>query len=177
MNRAVEMFNDRTLKTSPLVSSTAAKTKSLILSDRLNLAKDLQDAPDFKVSRWIVPPTFRKQNQEGRFALKSNRRLPALFRVNDQVAFRICEDLKLERISAPGQMPVTAFDGLVRWIPGGGFLMTKVYDFESTGLMATDPLVERPKSPAAPKHSLLDAPNLANDSATVASAPSTEVRS
>jgi DNA-binding LacI/PurR family transcriptional regulator len=102
--------------------------------------------------------------------LSLKERPTALFCINDQIALRVCEDLKIRGISVPDEMSVMGFDGMLRWIPGGGFLTTMVQDFESMGLIAADLLAERLKAPgpAAFKHYLLEAPML--DKGSVATA-------
>ena len=86
----------------------------------------------------------------------------AIFAVNDHIALQVCEVLQDRKISVPQQMSVVGFDGVLRWIPGGGYLTTHLQDFERIGQLAAEMVIKRMTSgaPTAYRHVLLDAPLL-----------------
>lgn len=95
----------------------------------------------------------------------------AIFAVNDHIALQVCEVLQDRKIAVPQQMSVVGFDGILRWVPGGGYLTTHLQDFERIGQLAAEMVIDRMTSgpPTAYRHVLLDAPLL--DRGTVAPPP------
>jgi len=86
----------------------------------------------------------------------------AIFAVNDHIALQVCEVLHDRQIAVPQQMSVIGFDGILRWVPGGGYLTTHLQDFERIGQLAAEMVIQRmTNGPTAPyRHVLLDAPLL-----------------
>lgn len=84
----------------------------------------------------------------------------AIFCVNDHVAIQVYDALQSRNIAVPDQISVLGFDGILRWLPGGGNLTTMAQDFERMGQIAADLVIERMSSgvPDAFRHVLLDAP-------------------
>jgi len=86
----------------------------------------------------------------------------AIFAVNDHIALQVCDALRERKISIPHQMSVVGFDGLLRWVPGGGYLTTLLQDFEQIGRLAAEMVTQRMATgtPHAYRHVLIDAPLL-----------------
>ena len=84
----------------------------------------------------------------------------ALFAVNDRAALNLLEAARRLGIGVPEQLSIVGFDGLLRWLPGGGELTTVAQPFEEIGRAAAQRLLERIGSSTAdvPRHILLDAP-------------------
>lgn len=84
----------------------------------------------------------------------------AIFAVNDLIALQIYEILQNKGVSIPSHISVVGFDGLLRWVPGGGYLTTCIQDFQRMGQIAAEIMVQRLEggSPSAFKHVLLDSP-------------------
>lgn len=84
----------------------------------------------------------------------------AVFCVNDVIALQVLESLQLLGLSVPNDISVVGFDGLLRWIPGGGNLTSAHQNFERMGHMAAELMLRRIESalPVAYRHVLLDAP-------------------
>jgi DNA-binding LacI/PurR family transcriptional regulator len=83
----------------------------------------------------------------------------AVFGINDHVALQAHEALTSRGVSIPDQMSVLGFDGLLRWVPGGGYLSSAWQDFERIGQTATELIIERMDSHSNSfKHILFDAP-------------------
>lgn len=84
----------------------------------------------------------------------------AIFCINDHMALQVYEALLDRKISVPGQISIVGFDGLLRWVPGGGYLTTAMQDFERMGQLAAELVIERIGSepPESYRHVLLDAP-------------------
>ncbi len=84
----------------------------------------------------------------------------AIVGINDHIALQVYESLQSRGVSVPRDMSVLGFDGLLRWVPGGGYLTTSCQDFERIGQMATEIILERSKetSPFAFRHIFLHAP-------------------
>ncbi|HEY3782642.1 MAG TPA: GntR family transcriptional regulator [Fimbriimonadaceae bacterium] len=84
----------------------------------------------------------------------------AIFAVNDHIALQIYEALQSRKISVPNHVSVVGFDGLLRWVPGGGYLTTFQQDFQRMGQLAAEIMIQRLDNgaPKAYKHVLLDAP-------------------
>jgi DNA-binding LacI/PurR family transcriptional regulator len=91
----------------------------------------------------------------------------AIFAVNDHIALQVCEVLHDRKIQVPEQMSVIGFDGILRWVPGGGYLTTQLQDFERIGQLAAELVMQRMISgpPSAYRHVLLNAPLLDRGSA------------
>ena len=86
----------------------------------------------------------------------------AIFAVNDHIALQVCDALRERKIAIPNQMSVIGFDGLLRWVPGGGHLTTSLQDFERIGRLAAELVYQRMGlgTVDACRHILLDAPLL-----------------
>jgi DNA-binding LacI/PurR family transcriptional regulator len=84
----------------------------------------------------------------------------AICAVNDTTALTIYEAMMHRGIRIPAQMSIVGFDGLLRWLPGGGYLTSACQSFERIGEIAAELLLERSKSgtPLTYRHVLLDAP-------------------
>ena len=83
----------------------------------------------------------------------------AIFCINDHIALQAYECLTARGISIPGQLSLIGFDGMLRWIPGGGYLTSMRQDFERMGEIAVDLLFQSGQRVApAVRHVLLDAP-------------------
>ncbi|AIE85813.1 GntR family transcriptional regulator [Fimbriimonas ginsengisoli] len=84
----------------------------------------------------------------------------AIVGINDHVALQVHAALQSRGISVPGDISLLGFDGLLRWVPGGGFLTTCCQSFERIGQLATELLCERSKASFGGtfRHVLLDAP-------------------
>jgi len=98
------------------------------------------------------------------FALESPP--TAVFCINDQMALQVYEALQKRGMSIPEDVSVLGFDGLLRWIPGGGYLTTMCQDFTRIGQLAAEVVLERMLNPRPPAftHYLLDAPLLSQGS-------------
>jgi len=107
--------------------------------------------------------------------LELEDRPTAIFAVNDHIALQVCEVLHDRKIKVPQQMSVIGFDGILRWVPGGGYLTTHLQDFERIGQLAAEMVIKRMTGgpQKAYRHVLLDAPLL--DRGTVASPPARSV--
>ncbi len=90
----------------------------------------------------------------------------AIFGINDLIALQVHGALSSRKIEVPRQMSVLGFDGLLRWIPGGGYLSSACQDFEGIGQTAIEMLLDRIEgnSPSAHRHVLFDAPVRTNAS-------------
>jgi len=86
----------------------------------------------------------------------------AIFAVNDHIALQVCDALRERKIAIPNQMSVIGFDGLLRWVPGGGYLTTSLQDFERIGRLSAELVYHRMGlgTTDACRHILLDAPLL-----------------
>ena len=84
----------------------------------------------------------------------------ALFAINDSLALAAVDALREMGLSVPDDLSVAGFDGLLRWVPGGGHLTTAVQDFSRIGELAAELLLERLRDgePSTFRHVLLDAP-------------------
>ncbi len=84
----------------------------------------------------------------------------AIFGVNDHTALHILESLSNRGISVPLEMSVVGFDGLLRWVPGGGGLTTARQNFERIGQIAAELCIERIEAEQRGpyRHLLLEAP-------------------
>lgn len=84
----------------------------------------------------------------------------AIVAINDHVALQVNAALQARGISVPGDISLSGFDGMLRWVPGGGFLTTCCQEFERIGQVATELLFQRSKGifGATFRHVLLDAP-------------------
>ena len=84
----------------------------------------------------------------------------AIFAVNDHIALQVYEALQSRKISVPSHISVVGFDGLLRWVPGGGYLTTCLQDFQRMGQLAAEIMIQRLDGgvPKAYKHVLVDAP-------------------
>jgi DNA-binding LacI/PurR family transcriptional regulator len=83
----------------------------------------------------------------------------AIFCVNDHIALQAFESLSNRGIAVPEEMSLIGFDGLLRWIPGGGYLTSMHQDFERMGEIAVDLLAKSSRnSSSVVQHVLLDAP-------------------
>lgn len=84
----------------------------------------------------------------------------AIFAVNDVVALQLIDRLERLGHSVPQTISVVGFDGLLRWLPDGGFLTTADQSFVRMGELAAEMLLKRIscESPNTYRHILLDAP-------------------
>jgi len=84
----------------------------------------------------------------------------AIFCVNDQLGLSVHDLLGRMGIAVPDEISVVGFDGLLRWVPGGGYLTTMRQDFERVGRIAATLVLERDagRAPIANRHYFLDAP-------------------
>ena len=84
----------------------------------------------------------------------------AIFGINDHIALQAHTALTARGISIPEQMSVLGFDGLLRWLPGGGYLTSAWQDFERIGQTATELVLEKIGMTRDTnfKHILFDAP-------------------
>jgi LacI family transcriptional regulator len=92
--------------------------------------------------------------------LSLNEPPTAYFAINDHIALQAHEQLNLRGNSIPAEVSVAGFDGLLRWVPGGGHLTSAQQNFERIGQLSMELLLERiEQSPGqASRHILLDAP-------------------
>ena len=86
----------------------------------------------------------------------------AIFCINDLLALQVYEAIYRRGLTVPGDISVLGFDGLLRWLPGGGYLTTMAQDFRRIGQLAAELIQERMANgvPEAYTHLLLDAPRL-----------------
>jgi DNA-binding LacI/PurR family transcriptional regulator len=84
----------------------------------------------------------------------------AIFGINDHIALQAHTSLTALGISIPDQMSVLGFDGLLRWVPGGGYLTSAWQEFERIGQTAAELILEKVDLPQDNnfKHILFDAP-------------------
>ena len=84
----------------------------------------------------------------------------AILTVNDVVAFRVLNALKMRGIRVPQDVSLIGFDGIERWSQGDRFLTTSEQPFQEMGTTAAELLFEAIErgEPHASKHILLDAP-------------------
>jgi LacI family transcriptional regulator len=84
----------------------------------------------------------------------------ALFCINDQLALMAIDLLESKGVRVPDDLSVVGFDGLLRWLPGGGRLTSAYQDFSLIGELAAELLLERIRcgEPTSFRHVLLDAP-------------------
>lgn len=84
----------------------------------------------------------------------------AIFCINDQLALQAYDALQKRGVKIPQDISVLGFDGVLRWVPGGGHLTTLAQDFERIGKLAVELVTERMAygPPDAYRHVLLDAP-------------------
>jgi DNA-binding LacI/PurR family transcriptional regulator len=83
----------------------------------------------------------------------------AIFCINDHIALQAFESLSHRGIAVPEAMSLIGFDGLLRWIPGGGYLTSMHQDFERMGEIAVELLLKNERcSGTIVRHVLLDAP-------------------
>jgi DNA-binding LacI/PurR family transcriptional regulator len=84
----------------------------------------------------------------------------AVFAVNDVLAFGLYEAFRDLGVRVPEDISVVGFDGLLRWVPGGGHITTAVQNFTRIGELAAETLLQRFRTPesATYRHILLDAP-------------------
>jgi LacI family transcriptional regulator len=83
----------------------------------------------------------------------------AIFCINDHIALQTFECLSTRGISVPESMSLIGFDGLLRWIPGGGYLTSMHQDFERMGEISVELLRKSAQYfGSIVQHVLLDAP-------------------
>jgi LacI family transcriptional regulator len=94
----------------------------------------------------------------------------AIFCVNDLLALHVSEELDRRRIRVPDDVSVVGFDGLMRWLPGGGNLTSACQNFQQIGEIAAELANERldSPSPSSYNHILLDAPIIVRNSSGAA---------
>ena len=57
----------------------------------------------------------------------------AVFCINDQLGLQLYEAAQSRNVAVPDDLSIVGFDGLLRWVPGGGYLTTLCQDFERIG--------------------------------------------
>ena len=62
----------------------------------------------------------------------------AFFCINDNLALQVHDELTRREVRIPSDASVVGFDGLLRWVPGGGYLTTMCQDFERIGYVAAE---------------------------------------
>jgi len=84
----------------------------------------------------------------------------AIFAVNDTLALHAMDALSRLNVRVPEQVSVFGFDGLLRWVPGGGTLSTVYQNFSRIGEIAAELLFERIQKGDSNthRHVLLEAP-------------------
>lgn len=84
----------------------------------------------------------------------------AIFAVNDLMALQAYDFLNRRGVQIPRQLSVAGFDGLLRWVPGGGHLTSACQDFERIGQVAAELIIDRLENGdrRTCRHVLLDAP-------------------
>lgn len=84
----------------------------------------------------------------------------AIIGINDQIALQVYEGLQSRGVVVPRHMSVLGFDGLLRWVTGGGYLTSCCQPFERIGQIAVELLLDRMSSgfSTAFRHVLLEAP-------------------
>lgn len=84
----------------------------------------------------------------------------AIFGINDGIALQVHEELVQRGFAVPEQFSVIGFDGLLRWVPGGGHLTSAKQNFERIGQLAMEILIENLEQGANARcrHMLLEAP-------------------
>ncbi len=93
--------------------------------------------------------------------LTGSNRVTALFCINDHLALAAIEAAESFGLRVPDDLTVVGFDGVLRWVPGGGNLTSAHQDFYRIGEIAAELLIERlaQSDPQCPKrHVLLEAP-------------------
>lgn len=92
--------------------------------------------------------------------LALRERPTAIFGINDTIALQVHEELAQRAIKVPAEISVVGFDGLLRWVPGGGHLTTAKQNFERIGQLAMEILIENIEQGgrARCRHVLLEAP-------------------
>lgn len=98
--------------------------------------------------------------------LKLSPRPTAVFSVNDLIGFSLYEAFRDLGVRVPEEFSVVGFDGLLRWVPGGGHITTAVQNFPRIGELAADILFRGIRTPGVTtyRHVLLDAPLSLRDS-------------
>lgn len=132
----------------------------------------LQDAgiafDDTLVQRdFVDDPAGVEAALDALFAL--NQPPTAIFCINDHLALQTLDALTRRGIAVPDELSLLGFDGLLRWVPGGGRLSTLTQDFERMGRIGAQILSKRMDAGpvGAYRHVLLDAP-LARHGSTAA---------
>ncbi len=82
--------------------------------------------------------------------------------VNDHITLLVMESLKRRGLHIPTDISIAGFDGMLRWMPGGGHFTSAYQSFLRIGEVAAKLLLERIESQRLNHHSyrhvLLDAP-------------------
>jgi LacI family transcriptional regulator len=92
--------------------------------------------------------------------LAMSPRPTAVFAVNDIIGFGLFEAFRDLGLHVPEDISIVGFDGLLRWVPGGGHISTAVQNFTRIGELAAEILFNRIRTPGTVtyRHVLLDAP-------------------
>lgn len=95
-------------------------------------------------------------------ALKNQKDQPtAIFAVNDSVALMIGSCLAELGLNVPEDISLVGFDGILRWVPGGGNLTSAHQNFSRIGELAAERLLSRTSghlTSRSHRHVLLEAP-------------------
>ena len=99
--------------------------------------------------------------------LQNSDALTAVFCVNDTVALQVLDILARLGVRVPDEFSVVGFDGLLSWVPGGGYLTTMRQGFERIGRIAAQIIRDRADAETqfVTRHYLLDAPLIIGASA------------
>jgi DNA-binding LacI/PurR family transcriptional regulator len=100
----------------------------------------------------------------------------ALFCINDSLALSAIEALESFGARVPEDFSIVGFDGLLRWVPGGGRLTSCNQDFQRYGELAAELLLARiadDNPRRAFRYVLLDAPLVIKGSTAAPSASAT----
>lgn len=139
---------------------------STVLDRLKGYRRGLEEA-GIAIDEELILQPFRPLESE---AVSLNRMVPelmgrpspptAIFAVNDTIALNLMDSLRRHGHVVPNTVSVVGFDGVLRWLPGGGSLTTVDQDYVRMGELAAELLIKRicGDAPSACRHILLDAP-------------------
>ena len=111
---------------------------------------------------WIQRATYDEE-ESVRAALESMCATadspPAIFCINDHLALQVHAILQSLGAMIPNNVSVIGFDGLLRWVPGGGHITTMHQEFDEIGRIAANLIQRRveEKGSKTVRHTLLNA--------------------